>query len=192
MKSNMSKKFTPKKIEVNHIAYNIAIKQAEAKIENFKAALNFSYNNHVKETDLNDTAFNESFTQEFKRCFIKENANKVQLEIPYEKLLDLLSVNLDTLKELEYKHHENTAQLEIIDNETVASEVSIEDFTIYTRNESENKRLAAKENLVKALSEVSEFQKVYPLSVVQATSNFLLFDIAKNEYRLNRTIIPKH
>ena len=27
----MSKKFTPKKIEVNHIAYNIAIKQAEAK-----------------------------------------------------------------------------------------------------------------------------------------------------------------
>jgi mRNA-degrading endonuclease HigB of HigAB toxin-antitoxin module len=177
MKSNMSKKFTPKKIEVNHIAYNIAIKQAEAKIENFKAALNFSYNNHVKETDLNDTAFNESFTQEFKRC---------------EKLLDLLSVNLDTLKELEYKHHENTAQLEIIDNETVASEVSIEDFTVYTRNESENKRLAAKENLVKALSEVSEFQKVYPLSVVQATSNFLLFDIAKNEYRLNRTIIPKH
>ena len=188
----MSKKFTPKKIEVNHIAYNIAIKQAEAKIENFKAALNFAYNNHVKEADLNDTAFNESFTQEFKRCFLKENANKVQLEIPYEKLLDLLSVNLDTLKELEYKHHENTAQLEIIDNETVASEVSIEDFTVYTRNESENKRLAAKENLVKALSEVSEFQKVYPLSVVQATSNFLLFDIAKNEYRLNRTIIPKH
>ena len=111
----MSKKFTPQKIEVNQIAYNNAIKQAEAKIENFKAALNFAYNNHVKETDLNDTAFNESFTQEFKRCFLKENSKKVQLEIPYEKLLDLLSVNLDTLKELEYKHHENTAQLEIVD-----------------------------------------------------------------------------
>ena len=188
----MSKKFTPKKIEVNQLAYNNAIKQAEAKIENFKAALNFAYNNHVKEADLNDTAFNESFTQEFKRCFIKENANKVQLEIPYEKLLDLLSVNLDTLKELEYKHHENTAQLEIIDNETVASEVSIEDFTIYTRNESENKRLAAKENLVKALAEVSEFSKVYPLTLVQATSNFLLFNTSSNEYVLNRTIIPKH
>lgn len=188
----MSKKFTPQKIEVNQIAYNNAIKQAEAKIENFKAALNFAYNNHVKEADLNDTAFNESFTQEFKRCFIKENANKVQLEIPYEKLLDLLSVNLDTLKELEYKHHENTAQLEIIDNETVASEVSIEDFTIYTRNESENKRLAAKENLVKALAEVSEFSKVYPLTLVQATSNFLLFNTSSNEYVLNRTIIPKN
>ena len=188
----MSKKFTPQKIEVNKIAYNNAIKQAEAKIENFKAALNFAYNNHVKEADLNDTAFNESFTQEFKRCFLKENSKKVQLEIPYEKLLDLLSVNLDTLKELEYKHHENTAQIEIVDNETVASEVSIEDFTVYTRNESENKRLAAKENLVKALNEVSEFSKVYPLSVIQATSNFVLFDITKNEYKLNRTIIPKH
>ena len=44
----MSKKFTPQKIEVNQIAYNNAIKQAEAKIENFKAALNFAYNNHVK------------------------------------------------------------------------------------------------------------------------------------------------
>lgn len=188
----MSKKFTPQKIEVNHVAYNVAIKQAEAKIENFRAALNFAYNNHVKETDLSDTAFNESFTQEFERCFIKANSKKVQLEISYKKLLDLLSVNLDTLKELEYKHHENPAQLEIVDNETVASEVSIEDFTVYTRNESENKRLAAKENLVKALNEVSEYSKVYPLSVIQATSNFVLFDIAKNEYRLNRTLIPKH
>mgnify|MGYP003625768452 FL=1 len=188
----MSKKFTPKKIEVNQIAYTKAIKDAEAKIENFKAALNFAYNNHVKETDLKDLAFNESFTQEFKRCFIKENAKKVQLEISYEKLLDLLSVNLDTLKELEYKHHENTSKLEIVDNETIAAEVSIEDFTIYTRNESENKRLAAKENLVKALAEVSEFQKVYPLTIVQATSNFLLFNTSSNEYLLNRTIIPKH
>ena len=188
----MSKKFTPKKIEVNHIAYNIAIKQAEAKIENFKAALNFAYNNHVKEADLNDTAFNESFTQEFKRCFIKANSKKVNLSISYEKLLDLLSVNLDTLKELEYKHHENNAKIEIVDGETVASEVSIEDYTIYTRNESENERLEAKENLVKALNEVSRFTKVYPLSVIQATSNFVLFDITKNEYKLNRTIIPKH
>lgn len=188
----MSKKFTPQKIEVNHIAYNVAIKEAEAKIENFKAALNFAYNNHVKETDLNQTGFNESFTQEYKRCFLKENSKKVQLEIPYEKLLDLLSVNLDTLKELEYKHHENTAQLEIIDNETVATEVSIEDFTVYTRNESENKRLAAKENLVKALNEVSEFQKVYPVTIAQGTSNFILYDTRSNEYILNRTLIPKH
>ena len=188
----MSKKFTPKKIEVNQTAYNTAVKQAEAKIENFKAALNFAYNNHVKEADLNETAFNESFTQEYKRCFLKENKHKVKLEIHYKKLLDLLSVNLDTLKELEYKHHENNAKIEIVDGETVASEVSIEDYTIYTRNESENERLEAKENLVKALNEVSRFSKVYPLSVIQAISNFMLFDITKNEYKLNRTIIPKH
>ena len=188
----MSKKFTPQKIEVNHAAHNSAINQAEAKIQNYKAALNFAFNNYVKEADINDTAFNESFTQEFKRCFLKENSNKVQLEIPYEKLLDLLSVNLNTLKDFEYKHHENTTQLEIVDNETVATEIDIENFTVYTRNESENKRLAAKENLVKALAEVSEFQKVYPLTITSGISNFLLFNTSSNEYVLNRTLIPKH
>jgi len=188
----MSKKvFKPIKLEVNHTAYNNAVKQAEAKIENFKAALNFAYNNHVKEADLNETAFNESFTQEYKRCFLKENKQKVKLEIHYKKLLDLLSVNLDTLKELEYLHHENPSTLISVDNETIAAKVDIEDYTTYTKNESENERVFAAESLIDALNKVAKFSKVYPVTITQGISNFLLFDMSKNEYKINRTLIPK-
>ena len=188
----MSKKvFKPIKLEVNQIAYNNAIRDAESKLNNFKAALNFAFNNHVKESDLNDKAFNESFTQEFKRCFLKANSKKVNLSISYEKLLDLLSVNLKTLKELEYLHHENPSTLISVDNETIAAKVDIEDYTTYTKNESENQRVYAAENLIDALDKVAKFSKVYPVTITQGISNFLLFDMSKNEYKINRTLIPK-
>ena len=40
-------KFTPKKIEVNHVAYTKAVKDAEEKINNFKEALDWVYSNNV-------------------------------------------------------------------------------------------------------------------------------------------------
>jgi len=100
-------------------------------------------------------------------------------------------VNLDTLKELEYLHHENPSTLISVDNETIAAKVDIEDYTTYTKNESENERVFAAESLIDALNKVAKFSKVYPVTITQGISNFLLFDMSKNEYKINRTLIPK-
>ena len=183
-------KFTPKKIEVNQIAYTKAVKDAEEKINNFKEALDWVYSNNVNEVD--DMAFNDDMLTEYKRCFMLQNSNVVKLDISYDKLLDLLDVNLQILKEFQYKHDDNKSELVQIDKETVATKIDINDYTIWTRNESENQRLDVANELINVLDKVGSFSKVYPLTITQGISNFLLFDTAKHQYKVNRTIIPKH
>ena len=183
-------KFTPKKIEVNQIAYTKAVKDAEEKLNNFKEALDWVYSNNVSEVD--DMAFNNDMLTEYKRCFMLQNSNVVKLDISFEKLLDLLDVDLQILKEFQYKHDDNKSELIQIDNETVATKIDINDYTIWTRNESENERLDVANELINVLDKVGSFSKVYPLTITQGISNFLLFDTAKHQYKVNRTIIPKH
>ena len=185
-------KFTPKKIEVNHVAYTKAVKDAEEKINNFKEALDWVYSNNVSEANLDDMAFNEDMLTEYKRCFMLQNSNVVKLDISFEKLLDLLDVDLQVLKEFQYKHDDNKSELVQIDNETVATKIDINDYTIWTRNEDENKRLEVANELIDVLDKVGSFSKVYPLTITQGISNFLLFDTAKHQYKVNRTIIPQH
>ena len=183
-------KFTPKKIEVNQIAYTKAVKDAEEKLNNFKEALDWVYSNNVNEVD--DMAFNDDMLTEYKRCFMLQNSNVVKLDISFEKLLDLLDVNLQILKEFQYKHDDNKSELVQIDKETVATKIDINDYTIWTRNESENQRLDVANELINVLDKVGSFSKVYPLTITQGISNFLLFDTAKHQYKVNRTMIPKH
>ena len=182
-------KFTPKKIEVNQIAYTKAVKDAEEKLNNFKEALDWVYSNNVSEVD--DMAFNNDILTEYKRCFMLQNSNVVKLDISFEKLLDLLDVNLQILKEFQYKHDDNKSELIQIDKETVATKIDINDYTIWTRNESVNERLDVANELINVLDKVGSFSKVYPLTITQGISNFLLFDTAKHQYKVNRTIIPK-
>ena len=183
-------KFTPKKIEVNQVAYTKAVKDAEEKLNNFKEALDWVYSNNVNEVD--DMAFNDDMLTEYKRCFMLQNSNVVKLDISFEKLLDLLDVNLQILKEFQYKYDDNKSELVQIDKETVATKIDINDYTIWTRNESENQRLDVANELINVLDKVGSFSKVYPLTITQGISNFLLFDTAKHQYKVNRTIIPKH
>jgi len=198
MKSKMKKEvkepieFTPIKLDVNYAAFNKAVKQGEAKINNFIEALEWCYKNYVDEEDFNDAAFNEDMMLEFKEAFLKKNSKLVRLDIGYEKLIDLLDVNLDTLKEFQYTHDENPTEVKILPNGDVAKvEINIEDYTTYTKNENENDMLEAASELMAALKKVDRFSKVYPLTITQGVSNFILFDMKQNQYRINRTLIPK-
>ena len=103
-----------------------------------------------------------------------------------------LDVDLQVLKEYQYKHDDNKSELIQVDNETIATKIDINDYTIWTRNEAENKRLEVANELIDVLDKVGSFSKVYPLTITQGISNFLLFDTAKHQYKVNRTIIPKH
>ena len=184
--------FTPIKLDVNFEAYTKAIDKGEAKINNFIEALEWCYKNYVEEKDFNDAAFNEDMMLEFKEAFLKKNSKLVRLDIGYEKLIDLLDVNLDALKEFQYAHDENPIEIKILPNGDVAKvEIDIEDFTTYTKNENENDMLEAASELMAALKKVDRFSKVYPLTITQGVSNFLLFDMKQNQYRINRTLIPK-
>ena len=86
--------FTPIKLDVNFEAYKKAVDNGEAKIKNFSEALEWCYNNYVDDKDLNVEAFNLDMMLAYKEAFLKKNSKLVRLDIGYEKLIDLLDVNL--------------------------------------------------------------------------------------------------
>jgi len=184
--------FTPIKLEVDIVAYNKANEQAEALLNNFNDALSWVYDNHVQEGDISIEAFNDDMVMEFQKAFMKRNAKVIKLDVSFEKLLNLLDVNIDALKEFQYKHHDNPQVAKVIQpDDTLKVKIDMEDFTTYTKNQLENDMLEASDDLMLALKKVGYFTKVYPLTITQGVSNFLLFDMKQNKYRINRTLFPK-
>jgi len=177
---------------VDIVAYNKANEQAEALLNNFNDALSWVYDNHVQEGDISIEAFNDDMVMEFQKAFMKRNAKVIKLDVSFEKLLNLLDVNIDALKEFQYKHHDNPQVAKVIQpDDTLKVKIDMEDFTTYTKNQLENDMLEASDDLMLALKKVGYFTKVYPLTITQGVSNFLLFDMKQNKYRINRTLFPK-
>ena len=184
--------FTPIKLDVDILAYNKANQEAEVLLSNFNNALSWVYDNHVKEGDISIEAFNDDMVMEFQKAFMKRNAKVIKLDVSFEKLLNLLDVDIDVLKEFQYKHHDNPQVAKVVQpDDKLMVKLDMEDFTTYTKNQYENDMLEASDDLMLALNKVKHFVKVYPLTITQAVSNFLLFDMKQNKYRINRTLFPK-
>tara|TARA_R100000935_G_scaffold13242_1_gene26557 strand:- start:678 stop:1292 length:615 start_codon:yes stop_codon:yes gene_type:complete len=185
--------FTPIKLDVDILSYNKANQEAEALLNNFNNALSWVYDNHVQEADISIKAFNDDMVMEFQKAFHKRNAKVIKLDVSFEKLLNLLDVNLDALKEFQYTHHDNPQVAKVIQpDDKLKVKIDMEDFTTYTKNQYENDMLEAAGDLMLALDKVNHFSKVYPLTITQGISNFLLFDMKQNKYRINRSLFPKH
>ena len=185
--------FTPIKLDVDILSYNKANQEAEALLNNFNNALSWVYDNHVQEADISIKAFNDDMVMEFQKAFMKRNAKVIKLDVSFEKLINLLDVDIDVLKEFQYTHHDNPQVAKVVQpDDRLKVKIDMEDFTVYTKNQYENDMLEAAGDLMLALNKVNYFSKVYPLTITQGVSNFLLFDMKQNKYRINRSLFPKH
>ena len=183
------KKFTPIKLSINEVNYNKAIADAKNKVEMFMKACDW-VTDKIDINALDLVAFNLDMSKEFERCFMNEHSGVVNKEISYRKLLFLLDIDVAPLLNLEFLYYQNRNEIFIKDGVVIEPKIDIEDFTLYTKNQDENDRVIASNNLIKAIELVSPFTKTYGLTMQQAVSNFLLFDMAKNEYHVNTTLFP--
>ena len=152
--------FTPIKLDVDILSYNKANQEAEALLNNFNNALSWVYDNHVQEADISIKAFNDDMVMEFQKAFMKRNAKVIKLDVSFEKLLNLLDVNLDALKEFQYTHHDNPQVAKVIQpDDKLKVKIDMEDFTTYTKNQYENDMLEAAGDLMLALDKVNHFQR---------------------------------
>ena len=187
--------FTPVKLHVDYERYNKITKDGEDFLKNFNAALSWVYSNHVDADTLSVREFSLDMMLEFERVFMLQNSKLIKLDVSFEKLLNLLDVDINVLKEFQYKHSENIGIQAFFTNrdgetdDTLNVRIDIEDFTTYTKNQTENDMLEAADNLMVALKEVERFAKVYPLTITQGISSFLLFDMRENKYRVNTTFM---
>jgi hypothetical protein len=183
--------FAPMKLDVNIEGYNQAQRLGDSKIQNFKHALEWCWDNYVKEDDLDIAAFNEDMMLAYESAFMKRNSKIIKMPLSYAKLRDLLDVNIEALKEFHSSHEENHIKLEVIENDIAKVQIDLEDYTIYTKNEKENDMLEAAEDLITAIKNVSKYVKVYSSSIAPATSNFVGFDQRKNIYRINTKLLQQ-
>ena len=179
-----SKKFVPMKIWTDDRAYKNAQNQAKEKIEVLKSALEWC-SQHINSDDINREMFLVDMSIEFERLFTKKNKGIVNKELSYDKLLFLLDVNTDKLVELQNKFNSYESKIMVTENgDDFKCKVDSKDYTTYTKNPEENKRLIVTNNLVNALDMVEKYAKVYPLTIQQATSQFVRYDITSNKYRM--------
>ena len=182
MKNN---KFTPMKVYTDERAYNNAQAKAEQKLKVLWEAFEWC-SQHINEDDINRQKFLEDMSKEFERLFVIKNKSIVNKALSYDKLLFLLDVNTDALVELENRYNSYESKVFVSEDSTdFLTKVDAKDYTIYTKNKDENDRLIVANNLINAIGMVERYSKVYPLTIQQATSSFLKFDIVANKYRMS-------
>ncbi len=167
----------------DELGYKEAVRKSENKIKIFNTALGVA-SHHIAVVDTQK--FADSFTTYFKQEFYKKHKGKIELEVSVEKILNLLDVNLNPLYDLERQYKSNTADVKWEGNKPVP-DVDKRPFERWTKSAQENEKVKAGRKLIDAIEEVSKHSKVYPMTIQNAVSGLLSFNMRTNSYYINLT-----
>ena len=178
------KKFTPMKVYTDKQAYKQAQDKAETKINILNDALNWC-KQHIDTNEIDRAIFKEDFMAEFERLFIKRNKGIVNKELSVDKLMFLLDVDASPLVEFQNEYNRYDSIIEVTeDGIDYTCKIDAKDFTHYTKNVEENKKVISGNNLILALELIGKYTKVYPVTIQQGVSGFLHYDMRDNKYRV--------
>jgi len=158
--------------------YDKAVADTQEKIKRLYSALNWTAKyilvEHIK---LND--FMDDPMKEFMRVF----ANKWEVKYPdikAEKLAMLLDVPLEELSALKERYVAIKQPIKISKGKYVAN-VSKDTYSVFTRNEKENKLLAQVNKLIAVVDDIEQENKVYKMSLAQSMPSVLAFNMRTQE-----------
>ena len=173
--------FKKQLIAFSEADYSKAVSDAQEKIKRLYNALNFTAKyilvEHIK---LNE--FMENPIDEFMRVFAEKWAVKYP-DIKPSKLAVLLDVPLEELSALKERIMAIKEPIKISKGQYVAN-VSKDTYSVFTRNEKENKLLAQVNKLMEVVDEIEEDNKVYKMTLSQAIPNVLNFNMLTNEINM--------
>jgi len=165
--------------------YDKAMSDAQEKIKRLYNALNWTAKyilvEHIKLNEFMDNPMDE-----FMRVF----ANKWEVKYPDikpSKLAMLLDVPLEELSALKERYMAIKQPIKVSKGEYVTN-VSKDTYSVFTRNEKENKLLAQVNKLIAVVDEIEEDNKVYKMTLSQAIPNVLNFNMLTNEINMK----PQH
>ena len=177
--------FKKQLIAFSEADYNKAVADAQEKIKRLYNALNWTAKyiliEHIK---LNE--FMENPMDEFMRVFAEKWSVKYP-DIKPSKLAMLLDVPLEELSALKERIMAIKQPVKVSKGQYVAN-VSKDTYSIFTRNEKENKLLAQVNKLMAVVDEIEEDNKVYKMTLSQAIPNLLAFNMRTQELNMK----PQH
>ena len=165
--------------------YNKAVADAQEKIKRLYSALNWTAKyilvEHIKLNEFMDNPMTE-----FIRVFAEKWSVKYP-DIKAEKLAVLLDVPLEELSALKERYMAIKQSIKVSKGEYVA-DVSKDTYSIFTRNEKENKLLAQVNKLMAVIDDIEEDNKVYKMTLANAIPSVLAFNMRTQELNM----IPQH
>ena len=161
-------------------AYNHAVKRCNEKITILNKAIQWA-EKHIVISDIK--LFANSFTKYFMDKYYESNKDKIQLDIKVDKLLELVGINIFELRDIEDKFNSMNDKLDYSDGVKPVVDKSL--YENYTKSSVENDKLRAGRKLIEVIKNFESFTKIYPMSIRQATSNLLTYDIRRNKYLVN-------
>jgi len=179
------KKFVPMKVWTDGISYDLAQKKAKEKLIILYRAFDWC-SEHIDTDAIDRQAFIIDMVKEFRRCLQEQRGDILKQPLPVEKLMFLLDIQDSPLTLLNNEFHTYAQEVVVTENgDDWKCEVNKESFTRYTKDVEENDQVVRGNNLIKAIEMVGKYRKVYPLTIQQATSSFLLWDMRTQQYRVN-------
>lgn len=158
--------------------YDKAMSDAQEKIKCLYNALNWTAKyilvEHIK---LNE--FMSNPMDEFMRVFAEKWSVKYP-DIKAEKLAMLLDVPLNELSALKQRYMAIKQPIKVSKGVYVAN-VSKDTYSIFTRNEKENKLLAQVNKLKAVVDDIEQDNKVYKMTLAQSMPNVLQFNMRTQE-----------
>ena len=124
----------------------------------------------------------------FKDLILHQFKDVNQLGLSASKLIEAKEIPLYQLAEIqkEYESVELTTDVTFPEN-IPTIEILKKDFEVWTLNEKQNQKVILSNQFIKSLKDLESIGvKIYPANIMQATSGFISYDMALNEYMLNR------
>ena len=165
--------------------YSKAVADANEKVKRLYNALNWTAK-YILIENIKLNEFMENPMDEFMRVF----ANKWEVKYPDikpSKLAMLLDVPLEELSALKQRYMAIKQPIKVSKGKYVAN-VSKDTYSVFTRNEKENKLLAQVNKLIAVVDEIEEDNKVYKMTLSQAIPSVLSFNMRTNELNMK----PQH
>ena len=177
--------FNKQLIAFSEADYNKAVSDAQEKIKRLYNALNWTAKyilvEHIKLNEFMDNPMDE-----FMRVFAEKWSVKYP-DIKPSKLAVLLDVPLEELSALKERIMAIKQPVKVSKGQYVAN-VSKDTYSVFTRNEKENKLLAQVNKLIAVVDEIEEDNKVYKMTLSQSMPNVLAFNMRTNELNMK----PQH
>jgi hypothetical protein len=174
--------FKKKVITINNEGLKQAEKVAEAKITLLQAAIDEA-KKHVNIDDLK--AFSEGFIPYTTNKIIDKNKSLKNLNLTSDKVLSLLEIDLNKLYNIQVEFEENKNQLLFDKEGSPFTRVDKEQLIQYTKNEKENERLKAIQNLIAAIEDLQQYYHVYKGDLQRVTSNAFRWDMRTSQWNIN-------
>ena len=176
-------KFRPVLIHFDYEGYNRESKRAEEKKALFIEAVNWMESRGVNLLgDESLKSIHKNMLGFFTDYIWQSNKAKIQLEIPKEKLLNLLDIDTSELSYIQANYESYSLEPKFNGDEGIQFEIDKAPFERYTKSADENRKLRDFRTFVEALEKLSEHCHIYPHKISSATSSFVGYDLRKGEF----------